>query len=46
MGCWGWNWATSPAITPPRTSPLPAVAMPGLPVWLTHTRPAGVAVRV
>src|SRR5205823_4630946 len=40
------NWARRPAVSPVSTSPVPPVAMPGLPVGFTHTCPSGAAVRV
>ena len=38
--------AQNPATMPVRMSPMPPVAMPGLPLWFTHTRPSGSAVSV
>ena len=35
-----------PAIIPVNTSPIPAVAIPGLPVELIHTSPFGIAIIV
>ena len=40
------NCASRPATTPVRTSPLPPLAMPGLPEVLTAMRPSGWATRV
>ena len=48
MAAWKGSipWAISEAIIPASTSPLPAVAMPGLPVMFTMRERPGAAITV